>query len=118
MSDTTKDLGICEACSPTVTAMIECESMLRKQNDRLNRELPEMRKENQRLMAFLQDAAAYLRYHDQKPTRCTQAIMLQTLSHDIRGLASDEPCFVPQVSGYAKAEEEAQRRHDNAVRRP
>jgi hypothetical protein len=91
---------------------------LLKELMQLRAELPQMRKENQRLMAFLQDAAAYLRYHDQKPTRCTQAIMLQTLSHDIRGLASDEPCFVPQVSGYAKAEEEAQRRHDNAVRRP
>jgi hypothetical protein len=67
---------------------------------KLEEELPEMRKQNKRLTAFLQDAAAYLRVTDTDGA-ITQ---LSTLRHDILGLANDEPCFLPRVSGYAEAE--------------
>lgn len=70
---------------------------------RLQKELPEMRKENKRLMAFLQDAAAFIRIQN----TWENDVVLATLTHDIMGLAHDEPCFEPRVSGYAKAEAEA-----------
>lgn len=73
-------------------------AILQKHNDRLNEELPQMRKENQRLMAFLQDAAAFIRGD------WSNDVVLSTLMHDIRGLANDEPCFQPRVSGYAERE--------------
>ena len=63
---------------------------------RLDRELPLMRKQNQRLMAFLQDALAFTRTSDMKPN-----LILSTLIHDFDGLVKDEPCFLPRVTGYA-----------------
>lgn len=72
---------------------------LQKHNDRLNEELPLMRKENQRLTAFLQDAAAFIRGD------WSNDVVLSTLMHDIRGLANDEPCFTPRVTGYAEREQ-------------
>lgn len=77
-------------------------AILQKHNDRLNEELPEMRKENQRLTGFLQDASAYLRYCSINSK--ANFITLGTLAHDINGLANDEPCFMPRVSGYAERE--------------
>jgi hypothetical protein len=71
-------------------------------NKRLNEELPKMRAENQRLTAFLQNAAAYLRYAFENGTEYNA--ILTTLAHDISGLANDERCFLPRVSGYAEAE--------------
>jgi hypothetical protein len=89
----------------------ECEAALhaelrslRAHKLRLDRELPLMRKENQRLTGFLQDAAAYVRVMDGTEDNQT----LATLVHDINGLANDEPCFLPRVSGYAKAEAQQQ----------
>ena len=77
-------------------------ALLTRENHRLNVELPKMRRENKRLTDFIQNAAAYLRV-----TAVDGAIVqLSTLRHDINGIASDEPCFLPKVSGYAKAEQE------------
>lgn len=67
-------------------------------NKRLNEELPKMRKENRRLMGFIQDAHAYLRHSFRLGTR--PDIILTTLAHDLKGLANDEPCFSPRVTGY------------------
>lgn len=69
---------------------------------KLREELPKMRKENQRLTGFIQDAAAYLRHSFNEGTR--QDIILTTLAHDLSGLSNDEPCFEPRVTGYAKRE--------------
>lgn len=74
--------------------------ILRNHKDRLDRELPQMRKENQRLTAFLQDANAFLRYACRKDL--DDSVVLNTLGHDIAGLANDEPCFLPRVTGYAQ----------------
>jgi hypothetical protein len=69
---------------------------------RLNKELPKMRAENQRLTGFLQDAAAFIRIQN----TWENDVVLATLTHDIAGLAADEPCFQPRVTGYAQAERE------------
>lgn len=62
-----------------------------------------MRKENRRLMGFIQDAHAYLRHSFRLATR--QDIILSTLAHDLKGLANDDKCFVPRVSGYNDREQ-------------
>jgi hypothetical protein len=67
---------------------------------RLNAELAEMRKINKQQMAFFQDAAAFIR------GEWGNDVVLSTLIHDINGLAEDQPCFQPRVSGYAKRERE------------
>jgi hypothetical protein len=67
-------------------------------NNRLNKELPLMRKENRKLMGFIQDAHAYLRHSFREGTR--QDIILTTLAHDLKGLANDDRCFCPRVTGY------------------
>lgn len=81
----------------TVT-MAQQIATLQNHNDRLNEELPLMRKENQRLIAFLQDAAAFTR------GEWGNDVLLSTLMHDINGLAEDKPCFQPRVTGYAQRE--------------
>lgn len=56
----------------------------------------------EKLEAFVKDAAAYMRVarnNYQEPM-----ITLSVLSHDISGLANDEPCFQPRVTGYAETE--------------
>jgi hypothetical protein len=90
-----------ELRNQTVT-MAKQIALLQNQNDKLNEELPKMRKENKRLMDFIQDAAAFLRHK----RFWNDEIKLRTLIHDINGLANDEPCFSPRVTGYAKAEQE------------
>jgi hypothetical protein len=53
---------------------------------------------------FVRDAAAYLRFSartNQKPE-----VTLFNLAHDIIGIANDEPCFLPRVTGYEKSEQE------------
>lgn len=75
---------------------------LRAHKARLDKELHEMRKINQKQMAFLQDAAAFIRIQN----TWENDVVLSTLTHDIMGLASDEPCFSPRVTGYAAAEQE------------
>lgn len=74
---------------------------LRAHKLRLDRELHDMRKINQQQMAFFQDAAAFIR-----SDLWRKDIVLATLAHDINGLAKDEPCFLPRVTGYAKREQE------------
>jgi hypothetical protein len=71
---------------------------------KLREELPQMRKENQRLTGFIQDAAAYVRWAFNEGHR--QDVILSNLVHDLRGLANDEPCFSPRVTGYASRERE------------
>ena len=88
-----------------------------QQNDqldlaRLQRELPLMRKENQRLTGFLQDAAAFIRIAHSGKGTWNGNIVLATLVHDINGLARDEECFQPRVTGYAKREREEQQQYD------
>jgi hypothetical protein len=65
---------------------------------RLRDELPLMRKENLKLMNFLRDAAAFIRFQRLYPDKG----VLDTMTHDTNGLANDEPCFLPRVTGYAK----------------
>jgi hypothetical protein len=77
-------------------------------NARLNKELPEMRKENLRLMAFLQDAAAFVRVANSGKGTWNSNMVLSTLIHDINGLANDEKCFSPRVTGYAQRERDDQ----------
>lgn len=72
--------------------------------ERLKAELPEMRKENRRLTAFLQDAAAFIRMSSSGKGTWNSNIVLATLIHDITGLSNDEPCFIPRVAGYAARE--------------
>jgi hypothetical protein len=79
---------------------------LRAHKERLDRELSEMRKINQQQMAFFQDAAAFIRSQQNRET-WNQNLILTTLIHDITGIANDEPCFSPRVSGYAKREQES-----------
>lgn len=69
---------------------------------KLREELPQMRKENKRLTGFIQDAAAYVRWAFNEGHR--QDVILSNLVHDLRGLANDEPCFSPRVTGYASRE--------------
>jgi hypothetical protein len=74
--------------------------------ERLREELPEMRKENRRLTAFIEDALAYIRHairEEHNPT-----LVLTTLTHDLSGLSNDEPCFSPRVTGYRQREKEGQ----------
>ena len=86
----------------TVT-MAQQIATLQNHNDRLNEELPLMRKENQRLMGFIQDAAAFIRWVNLQDQGRASTIA-PTLAHDINGLANDEPCFQPRVTGYAQRE--------------
>lgn len=83
---------------------------LRKDNDRFHRELPEMRNQNKRLTGFLQDAAAFIRIANSGKGNWNSNIVLATLIHDINGLAEDQPCFLPRVSGYAKRERDEKTR--------
>jgi hypothetical protein len=83
----------------------ECEAALHDELNRLRKELPEMRKENKRLTDFLQDAAAFIRSANTDKL-WNDNIVLATLVHDITGLANDEPCFSPRVTGYAQREQE------------
>lgn len=69
---------------------------------RLRKELPLMRNENKRLTGYIQDTRAYLRHALREGVR--DSVILSTLAHDIRGLANDEPCFLPRVTGYAQRE--------------
>jgi hypothetical protein len=80
-------------------------ALLQKHNDRLNDELPQMRKENLRLTNFLKDAAAFIRVSNSGKGAWNSNIVLSTLIHDITGLANDEPCFVPRVTGYSGKQE-------------
>ena len=82
---------------------------LRAHKLRLDAELAEMRKINQQQMTFFQDAAAFIRKGGADRT-WNDKIILATLIHDITGLANDEPCFLPRVSGYAKREQERTRK--------
>lgn len=77
---------------------------LRAHKARLDTELAEMRKINQRQMAFLQDAAAFIRVANSGKGAWNSNILLATLIHDINGVAYDEECFVPRVTGYAQRE--------------
>lgn len=61
--------------------------------------------ENKRLMEFIQDAAAFIRAGGADKT-WNDKIILTTLIHDITGLANNEPCFSPRVTGYAQREQE------------
>jgi hypothetical protein len=72
---------------------------LRAHKARLDRELHEMRQVNQQQMAFFQDALAFIRENDGNHN-----LTLATLVHDISGIARDERCFLPRVSGYAARE--------------
>jgi hypothetical protein len=72
-------------------------------NDRLNEELPLMRKENRRLTQFIKDGAAFIQ---QARGEWSDHVVITTLAHDFRGLANDEPCFLPRVTGYWKRKEE------------
>jgi hypothetical protein len=83
----------------------ESEAALHEELRRLRAELPQMRKENRRLTAFLQDAVAFIR-KSHREGLWNDNIILATLVHDITALANDEPCFVPKVTGYAQREQE------------
>ena len=72
-----------------------------KHRQRLERELKKMRKINQQQMAFFQDAAAFIR-----GGKWSDEVALATLIHDINGIATDQPCFLPRVTGYAQRERE------------
>lgn len=80
---------------------------------RLEKELPLQRKENQRLMDFLKDASAYMRMELAREGTMHQ--VLATLTHDINGLANDEPCFLPRVHGYAQAEREQEEKEGSLL---
>lgn len=56
----------------------------------------------EKLEAFIKDAAAYLRLASENDQE--HRLTLSVLSHDITGLANDEPCFLPRVTGYSDAE--------------
>lgn len=68
--------------------------------ERLNRELPKMREENQRLTGFIRDANAYI--NEKLRLGTSYGEILGTLCHDLGGLERDEPCFLPKVTGYCK----------------
>ena len=80
-------------------ALRERAEIAEKHQAKLEKELPKMRAQNQRLMAFLHDALAFMRCHKENP-----GLILGTLAHDFQGLAYDEPCFRPRVTGYATDE--------------
>jgi hypothetical protein len=108
MNNTENTEQVCALCNERSTNLMrpgEAANLV-LHNKRLNEELPLMRKENQRLMAFMQDASAFIR-HGGKDKTWNDNIILATLIHDIFGLANDEPCFVPKVTGYAKKERKA-----------
>jgi hypothetical protein len=69
---------------------------------KLAEELPLMRKENKRLTRFLQDAAAFVQHNTGNSKTWSDRLILSTLIHDITGLAKDEPCFLPRVTGYSQ----------------
>jgi hypothetical protein len=76
---------------------------------RLETELHEMRRINRQQMAFFADASAYIRRMLKEPGFTpgqAYASIVATLAHDVNGIAKDEPCFLPRVTGYAKAEQE------------
>lgn len=79
---------------------------LRLHNDRLNRELPLMRKENRRLMAFVTDAEAFI------ITGLNQGLddgtILATLASDLKGIVHDEEDFIPAVTGFADLQKSKQ----------
>jgi hypothetical protein len=101
--------GVCAICNERTTNLMRPgdAANLVLHNKRLNEELPLMRKENKRLMDFLQDAAAFVRSQQNKET-WNQNLILTTLIHDITGLANDERCFSPRVTGYAQRERDDQ----------
>lgn len=53
---------------------------------------------------FIRDAAAYLRFASR--TKQKPETTLMHLAHDIYGIANNDCCFLPRVSGYEKAEKE------------
>jgi hypothetical protein len=63
-------------------------------------------KDDRRLVDFIQDAAAFIH---SKGTWSSD-IVLATLVHDITGLANNEPCFSPRVTGYAQRERQQEPR--------
>ena len=100
-----KDLVLhCSQCGLNESYDLDTDDIeaLKAHKERLDKELLEMRKVNQQQMAFFADAAAFLR-----SGIWNKHIVLETLTHDITGIAEDKPCFLPRVSGYAKREREA-----------
>jgi hypothetical protein len=83
----------------------EAEAALHEELRRLRAELPLMRKENLRLINFLRDAAAFIRVSNSGKGTWNSNIVLATLIHDINGMANEEPCFVPRVTGYSGKQE-------------
>jgi hypothetical protein len=79
---------------------------LRAHKLRLDIELAEMRKINKQAMAFFTDAAAFIRASTSGKGHWNSNIVLSTLMHDIIGIANDDKCFLPRVSGYAERERE------------
>ncbi len=53
---------------------------------------------------FIRDAAAFLRHNITWAGTWDEKMILATLVHDIMGLAENERCFLPRVSGYADRE--------------
>jgi hypothetical protein len=106
-----KDLVLhCHQCGLNESYDLDTDDIeaLKAHKARLDKELPEMRKENRRLTAFLQDAAAFIRESNSDKGSWNSNIVLATLVHDITGLANDEPCFSPRVTGYAARERSVQ----------
>lgn len=94
-----------DAALDTVKLLRDKLALSEAHHKRLAEELPKMRKENRRLMQFIQDAAAFIRSAHSDKT-WNDNIVLATLCHDITGLANDERCFSPRVTGYAQREQE------------
>jgi len=77
--------------------------------DKLHSELPQMRAENQRLMAFIRDADAYVRlvreaskdYSDNLQRMNIEQIVAD-LQHDFKTIIEDEPNSPLKVSGFAE----------------
>ncbi len=99
-TNTEQVCAICDARSTNLMRPGDAANLV-LDNKRLREELPLMRSENKRLMDFLQDAAAFIRSARIDGT-WNDNMVLATLIHDITGLANDEPCFSPRVTGYAQ----------------
>jgi hypothetical protein len=97
---------VCALCNERTTNLMRPgdAANLVLHNKRLNEELPLMRKENARLMDFIQDAAAFVRIANSGKGTWNSNMVLSTLIHDITGIANDEKCFSPRVTGYAQRE--------------
>jgi hypothetical protein len=54
--------------------------------------------ENNMLRRFIQDGAAYLNHA--RKHKVPNSLVISTLRHDFNGLANNEACFLPRVSGY------------------